>query len=175
MAFILVNSFFNCFVLVFPVDWSNSELKFWRWVGGSIPVLGALSICRRQSLQVLFPYSLVFQVISSQQDCGSLSNPWHLSLSSGYPSSTSPLMLTAIHSPRSLCSRFFPIFSTISFCISRFMQSSLIHFDLSFVEGDRNGSICSLLQSDHQLGQHHLLKCFLFSIGSFLAFLSKIK
>jgi hypothetical protein len=24
------------FVPVFPLDWSNSELKFWRWVGGHI-------------------------------------------------------------------------------------------------------------------------------------------
>jgi hypothetical protein len=29
------------FVPVFPLDRSNSGLKFWRWVGGPIPQLGS--------------------------------------------------------------------------------------------------------------------------------------
>jgi hypothetical protein len=38
------------------------------------------------------------------------------------------------------------------------MWSSLIHLDLSFVQGDKNGSICILLHDNSQLIQHHLLK-----------------
>jgi hypothetical protein len=34
--------------------------------------------------------------------------------------------------------------SSISFSISDFMWRSLIHLDLSFVQGDKNGSICTL-------------------------------
>jgi hypothetical protein len=33
----------------------------------------------------------------------------------------------------------------------------LIHLDLSFVQGDKNGSVCILLHADHHLSQHHLL------------------
>jgi hypothetical protein len=38
------------------------------------------------------------------------------------------------------------------------MWRSLIHLDLSFVQGDKNGSICILLHVDCQLNQHLLLK-----------------
>jgi len=38
------------------------------------------------------------------------------------------------------------------------MWRSLIHLDLSFVQGDKNRSICILLHVDLQLNQHHLLK-----------------
>ena len=38
------------------------------------------------------------------------------------------------------------------------MWSSLIHLDLSFVQGDKNGSIRILLHDNCQLCQHHLLK-----------------
>jgi hypothetical protein len=35
------------------------------------------------------------------------------------------------------------------------MWSSLIHLDLTLVQGDRNGSILILLHDNHQLCQHH--------------------
>ena len=35
-----LQSLFHIFVPVFPLDRSNSWLKFWRWVGGPIPQLG---------------------------------------------------------------------------------------------------------------------------------------
>jgi hypothetical protein len=38
---------------------------------------------------------------------------------------------------------------------------SLLHLDLSFVQGDKYGSICMLLHTDIQLDQH-LLKILLF-------------
>jgi hypothetical protein len=38
------------------------------------------------------------------------------------------------------------------------MWSSLIHLDLTLVQGDRNGSIRILLYDNRQLCQHHLLK-----------------
>ena len=57
-----------------------------------------------------------------------------------------------------MCSRLFPTFSLISFSVSGFMWRSLIHLDLSIVQGVKNGSICILLHADHQLNQRHLLK-----------------
>jgi hypothetical protein len=60
--------------------------------------------------------------------------------------------------PVPISSRLFPTFSSINFSVSGFMWSSLIHLDLSFVEGDKNGSICILLHDNNQLCQHHLLK-----------------
>ena len=47
----------------------------------------------------------------------------------------------------------FPTFSSINFSVSGFMWSSLIHLDLSFVQGDKNGSIHILLHDNC-----HLLK-----------------
>jgi uncharacterized membrane protein YwaF len=57
---------------------------------------------------------------------------------------------------------------------------SLIHLDMdmSFVQGDKYGSICILLHADMQLDQHHLLKMlsfFLFFHCTVLASLLKIK
>jgi hypothetical protein len=66
-------------------------------------------------------------------------------------------------SPLPISSRLFPTFSSIRFSISGFMWSSLIHLDLSQVQGDKNVSIRILLHDNCQLSQHHLLKilCFL--------------
>ena len=61
-------------------------------------------------------------------------------------------------SPVPISSRLFPTSSSINFSVSGFMWSSLIHLDLSFVQGDKNGSIRILLHDNHQLCQHHLLK-----------------
>jgi hypothetical protein len=61
-------------------------------------------------------------------------------------------------SPVAISSRLFPTFSSISFNVSGFMWSSLIHLDLTLVQGDWNGSIRILLHDNSQLSQHHLLK-----------------
>ena len=61
-------------------------------------------------------------------------------------------------SPVPISSRLFPTFSSISFSVSGFMCSSLIHLDLTLVQGDRNGSIHILLHDNCQLCHHHLLK-----------------
>ena len=50
------------------------------------------------------------------------------------------------------------------FSVSGFMLSSLVHMDLSFVQGDRCGFMCILLHEDIQLDYHDLLKVFSFSI-----------
>ena len=60
--------------------------------------------------------------------------------------------------PVPISSRLFPTFSSINFSVSGFMWSSLIHLDLSFIQGDNNGSIRILLHDNCQLYQHHLLK-----------------
>jgi hypothetical protein len=69
----------------------------------------------------------------------------------------------------------FPTFSSIRFSVSDFMRRSLIHLDLSFVQVDKNGSICILLHADLQLNQHNLLKILSFFHWIVLASLSKIK
>ena len=68
---------------------------------------------------------------------------------------------------------FFPTFSSIRFSVSGFMLRSLIHLDLSFVQGDKYGSI--ILHTDSQLDQHHFLKIFSFFQYIVLASLSQIK
>ena len=70
-------------------------------------------------------------------------------------------------SPVPISSRLFPTFSSINFSVSDLTWRSLIHLDLSFVQGDRNGSIHILLHNNLQLCQHHLLKMLSFSTGWF--------
>ena len=60
--------------------------------------------------------------------------------------------------PVPMCSRLLPTVSSIRFSIFAFMWRSLIHLDLSFVQGDKDGSIFILLHVDCQLNQHLLLK-----------------
>ena len=76
-------------------------------------------------------------------------------------------------SPVPIFLRLSPTFSSLSFRVSGFMWSSLNHLDLSFVQGDKNGSIWILLH-DIQLCQHHLLKMEyrVFSIHESAVFLS---
>uniref|UniRef100_A0A8C6GC43 Uncharacterized protein n=1 Tax=Mus spicilegus TaxID=10103 RepID=A0A8C6GC43_MUSSI len=74
-----------------------------------------------------------------------------------------------------ISSRLSPTFSSISFSVSGFMWSSLIHLDLTLVQGDRYGSIHILLHDNLQLCQHHLLKMLSFFHWMVLAPLSKIK
>jgi hypothetical protein len=61
-------------------------------------------------------------------------------------------------SPVPVSSRLFPTFSSINFSVSGLMWRSLIHLDLSFVQGIKNGSIHILLHDNRQLCQHHLWK-----------------
>ena len=77
--------------------------------------------------------------------------------------------------PVPISSRFFPTFSSISFSVAGFMWSSLIHLDLTLVQGDRSGSISNLLHDTRQLCQHHFLKMLSFFHWMVLAPLSKIK
>jgi hypothetical protein len=71
-------------------------------------------------------------------------------------------------SPVPISSRLFPTFSSVSFIVSCFMWISLIRLDLSFLQGDINGSIHILLHDSCQLSQHHLLKILSFFHGYFL-------
>ena len=77
--------------------------------------------------------------------------------------------------PVPMCSRLYPHFLSIRFSVSRFMWKSLFHLDFSFVQGDKNGSICILLLADCQLNHHHLLKMLPFFHWMVLVSLSKIK
>ena len=78
-------------------------------------------------------------------------------------------------SPVPISSRLFPTFSSISYTVSGFMWSSLIHLDLTLVQGDRNGSIHILLHDTRLLCQHHLLEMLSFFHWMVLAPLSKIR
>jgi hypothetical protein len=55
-----------------------------------------------------------------------------------------------------MCSRLFLTFSSVSFTVSGFMWKSLIHLDLSFVQGDKK-SVCIFLCVDCQLKHHFIL------------------
>jgi hypothetical protein len=57
-----------------------------------------------------------------------------------------------------ISSRLFHTFSSIRFIVSGFMWNSLIHFYLTWVLGEKNGSIRTLLHDNRQLCQHHLLE-----------------
>ena len=76
--------------------------------------------------------------------------------------------------PVPMSSRLFLTFYSITFSVSCFMLMSLIHLYLSFVKGDKYGSIFILLDTDSQLDQHHLLKMLSFFHFIFLASLSNI-
>jgi hypothetical protein len=56
-------------------------------------------------------------------------------------------VLLRIFSPVPISSRLFPTFSSVS--VSGFMWRSLIHLDLSFVQGHKNGSIQILQHANH--------------------------
>jgi hypothetical protein len=65
-------------------------------------------------------------------------------------------------SPVPMSLRLFPTFSSIRLSVSGFMLRSLIHLHLSFVQGDKYGSIFIFLHTDCQLNDHHLLKMLFF-------------
>ena len=75
-------------------------------------------------------------------------------------------------SPVSMSCRLLPTSSSIMFNVIRLILRSLIHLDLSFVHGDRYGSIFILLHVDIQ---HHLLNTLSFFHLIFFASLSKIR
>jgi hypothetical protein len=77
------------------------------------------------------------------------------------------------YSPVPISSRLSPTFSSINFTLSGFMWSSLIHLDLTLVQGDRNGSTCILLHDNCQLCQHQLLKMLFFFHWIFFSSLVK--
>lgn len=56
------------------------------------------------------------------------------------------------------CLLSFPSFSHIRFSVSGYMLRSLVHLNLSCVQGDMYGSLCILLHVDTQSVQQHLLK-----------------
>ena len=85
MAFSLVSAPF--FVPVFPLDRNNSRLKILRWMGGSIPLLGAMFIYWMWSLQVLYFPLLCISANVNPVVPGSFSLPWYLGLFSGSPNS----------------------------------------------------------------------------------------
>jgi hypothetical protein len=78
-------------------------------------------------------------------------------------------------SPKPISSWLFPTFFSINFSDSGFIWRSLIHLDLSFVQGDKNGSIHIILHDNGQLCQHHLLKMLSYFHWMVLAPLSNIK
>ena len=80
----------------------------------------------------------------------------HLSILNVITQAVSVLFMNFSSVP--ISSRLLPTFPSISFSVSGFMWSSLIHLDLSFVDGDKDGSIRILLHVNCQLCQHHLLK-----------------
>jgi len=71
--------------------------------------------------------------------------------------------------------RFFPTLSSVRFSVSGFMSRSFIHLDLSFVQGDKYGSIFIFLHTEYHLDQCHLLKMLSFFHCIFLGSLSAIK
>jgi hypothetical protein len=74
-----------------------------------------------------------------------------------------------------LCSSVFHIFSCSSFRISFLTLRSLIHFELIYVQGERQGSSFGLLCADILFPQHHLLKKLSFLQCMFWAPLSKLR
>jgi hypothetical protein len=72
-----------------------------------------------------------------------------------------------------MSSRIFPTFSSIRCSVSGFMLRSLIHLDLSFVQGYKYGSVFIFLHRGSQLDQHQLLKMLSFFHCTFFYFFVK--
>ena len=77
-------------------------------------------------------------------------------------------------SPVPMRSSVLPTFSSKRFSMNGFMLRTLIHLDMSFVYGDRNGSIFILRHVDIQLCQHHLLNMLSFFPLLFLLLCQKL-
>jgi hypothetical protein len=74
-----------------------------------------------------------------------------------------------------LCSRQFITFFSVRFRVPGFILRSLVYLDLSFVQGNRHGSVCNFLHADIQLVQQQLSKMLSHFHCMVLASLSKIK
>jgi hypothetical protein len=59
--------------------------------------------------------------------------------------------------------------------VSGLMLRSLIHLELSLVQGNKYGSVCILLNAGIQLDQHYLLKMLSFFPALISGFLVKIQ
>jgi len=73
--------------------------------------------------------------------------------------------------PVTMSLRLFPTFFSIRFSLSGFVLRSLIHLDLSFVQGDKYGSTCIFLRIDCQLPTAFIDDAFfspLYSFGFFV-------
>ena len=66
-----------------------------------------------------------------------------------------------------------PTFSSMMFSVAGFMLRALIHLDLSFMHGNRYGSIFILLHVEIQLYQHHSLNMLCFFHLIFFCFCVK--
>ena len=60
--------------------------------------------------------------------------------------------------PVPMSSRLFPLFLLLGLVYLGFMLRCLINLELSFVQGDKYGSICILLHVSIPFDQHHLLR-----------------
>ena len=127
-------------------------VKIFSQSEGSLFVLLTVSF----ALQKLLSFSRSHLFIDSLIDC-------------------TPGVLLRKWSPVPISCRLLPTFFSIRFKVVGLMLMSLIHLDLSFVHGDRYGSIFILLQVDIQLCQDHLLKMLSFCHCIPLAPLSKIR
>jgi hypothetical protein len=74
-----------------------------------------------------------------------------------------------------MSSRLFLTFFSIRLSVSGFILGSLIHLDLSFVQGDKYESIFICLHTNSQLNPQHLLKMLSLFHFIFLESLSEIK
>ena len=70
-------------------------------------------------------------------------------------------------SPVPISSRLIPTYSFINFSVPGLMWRSLIHLDLSILQGDKNGSTHILLHDNHQLCQQQVLKMLSFLLDGF--------
>jgi len=103
-------------------------LKFLRRVSGPIPQPEAMSNLSIWSLQILSPLCLVFQLMSSPWDPGSLLLSWNLVLSTGYPHFPSPIgtHLCSIFLPFRTSSPFPPIPDPTPFFLLPLLSSSQV-------------------------------------------------
>ena len=77
--------------------------------------------------------------------------------------------------PVLMCLGLFPTFSSIIFSVPIFMWRLLIYLDFSFVQGDKNGSICILLHANCHLNQHDLFNILCLFHWMVLCFLLKMR
>ena len=184
----MLNIFFRCFS---AIRYSSGENSFFssepHFLMGLFDFMESTFLSSLYLLDIIPLYDLVWVKILSQSVGGLfvvLTVSFALQKLCNYMRShLSILDLTAQgiavlfrnSSPVPISSRLFLTFSSISFSVSGFMWSSLIHLDLTLVQGDRNGSIHILLHDNCQLCQDHLLKMLSFFQWMVLAPLSKIK